>query len=65
MCAHQKSKVLESRSGKLSREVDDSRAMTDQAPAADVIDADLLPETLGIADADGKIRASMRGKYDR
>ena len=61
-----KGKVLQSRSGTLAREVDD-------APAHDRVKrlplnafhAQPLLQAIGISDADGRIKASMRGKYDQ
>ncbi|MBP5320152.1 MAG: SAM-dependent methyltransferase [Kiritimatiellae bacterium] len=61
-----KGKILQSRSGKLAREVDD-------APAHDRVKrlplnafhAQPLLQAIGIADADGRIKVSMRGKYDQ
>ena len=61
-----KGKTLVSRSKPLAREVED-------APAHDHVkrqplqsfDADAYLRVTGIADTDGKIKASMRGKYDQ
>lgn len=61
-----KGKILQSRSGKLSREVED-------APAHDhvknlplnMFHSTPLLKAIGIADGDGKIKVSMRGKYDQ
>ena len=61
-----KGKVLQSRSGKLSREVDN-------APAHDRVKhlpLNAFPSTpllraINIADGEGRIKASMRGKYDQ
>jgi hypothetical protein len=61
-----KGKELVSRSKPLAREVD-------EAPAHDHVkrqplqsfDADALLRVTGIADADGRIKPSMRGKYDQ
>jgi hypothetical protein len=61
-----KGKALESRSGRLSRAVDDQQGhdRVKRQPLT-VFDSDLLLKTLGIADAEGHVRASMRGKYDQ
>ncbi len=61
-----KGKVLLSRSKPLARTVE-------EAPAHDHVkhqplqafDADILLRVIGIADGEGRIRASMRGKYDQ
>ncbi|MEI7898878.1 MAG: SAM-dependent methyltransferase, partial [bacterium] len=61
-----KGKALESRSAKMERAVDD-------APAHDRVkrqpltsfDSIALLKAIEIADADGRIKASMRGKYDQ
>ncbi len=61
-----KGKALESRSAKLERTVE-------EAPAHDRVkrqpltsfDSAALLKAVGIADADGRLKASMRGKYDQ
>ncbi len=61
-----KGKVLESRSSQMARPVDvlQGHDRVKRQPLTS-FDSDTLLKALGIADADGKIRASMRGKYDQ
>jgi len=61
-----KGKVLESRSARLSREVQEapSHDRVKQQPLT-AFDSAALLKAVGIADADGRIKASMRGKYDQ
>ncbi len=61
-----KGKVLQSRSGKLARQLDEAPAhdRAKNVPLNAFHSATLL-RVLGISDADGKIKASMRGKYDQ
>jgi SAM-dependent methyltransferase len=61
-----KGKALESRSAKLERAVDDEPAhdRVKQQPLTSFDSAALL-KAIEIADADGRIKASMRGKYDQ
>ena len=61
-----KGKVLVSRSAPMTRGVEDAPAhdRAKQQPLTS-FDADALLKALDIADADGRIKASMRGKYDQ
>ena len=61
-----KGKVLESRSGKMARVVDEQPGhdRVKRQPLTSFDSAALL-KALDIADADGRIKASMRGKYDQ
>ena len=61
-----KGKALESRSTKLERAVDDAPAhdRVKKQPLTSFESAALL-KAIEIADADGRIKASMRGKYDQ
>lgn len=61
-----KGKALISRSGRMARKVD-ARQGHDRVKRQPLTAFDAVPllKTLGIADADGNIRASMRGKYDQ
>ncbi len=61
-----KGKALESRSGKMAREVEDalSHDRVKRQPLTS-FDSLALLKAVGIADADGRIKASMRGKYDQ
>ena len=61
-----KGKALISRSGRMTRKVDERQGhdRVKRQPLTAFDSAPLL-KTLGIADADGNIRASMRGKYDQ
>ena len=61
-----KGKALVSRSAPMAREVEDAPAhdRAKQQPLT-AFDADALLKALDIADADGRIKASMRGKYDQ
>ncbi|HQA39330.1 MAG TPA: hypothetical protein PLU38_08185, partial [Kiritimatiellia bacterium] len=61
-----KGKFLESRSSPMARDVDEQQGhdRVKRQPLTDFDSAALL-KALGIADADGRIRASMRGKYDQ
>lgn len=61
-----KGKALESRSAKMDRAVDEALAhdRVKQQPLS-AFDSAALPKAVGIADSDGRIRASMRGKYDQ
>jgi hypothetical protein len=61
-----KGKVLESRSGKMARAVDEQPAhdRVKRQPLT-AFDSAALLKALEIADADGRIKASMRGKYDQ
>jgi len=61
-----KGKVLESRSAEMSRVVDakPSHDRVKQQPLTS-FDSSALLRVLGIAGADGKIKASKRGKYDQ
>lgn len=61
-----KGKALESRSAKMDRAVDEALAhdRVKQQPLT-AFDSAALLKAVGIADSDGRIRASMRGKYDQ
>jgi hypothetical protein len=61
-----KGKALESRSAKMDRSVEDapSHDRVKQQPLTSFESSALL-KAVGIADADGRIKASMRGKYDQ
>ena len=61
-----KGKVLESRSGKMERAVEEQPGhdRVKRQPLA-AFDSMALLKALGIADADGHVKASMRGKYDQ
>jgi len=61
-----KGKALESRSGKMERVVDEEPGhdRVKRQPLTSFDSAALL-KAVGIADADGRIKASMRGKYDQ
>ena len=61
-----KGKVLESRSGKMARVVDEEMGhdRVKRQPLT-AFDSAALLRALDIADADGRIKASMRGKYDQ
>lgn len=61
-----KGKVLESRSGKMARAVDEEMGhdRVKRQPLTSFDSAALL-KALEIADSDGRIKASMRGKYDQ
>jgi hypothetical protein len=61
-----KGKVLESRSAKMERAVDEAPAhdRAKQQPLT-AFDSSALLKAVEIADADGRIKASMRGKYDQ
>jgi SAM-dependent methyltransferase len=61
-----KGKMLESRSGKMERPVDEQPGhdRVKRQPLT-AFDATALLQALEIADADGRIKASMRGKYDQ
>ncbi len=61
-----KGKVLESRSAKMERAVDEQPAhdRVKRQPLTSFESAALL-KAIEIADADGRIKASMRGKYDQ
>ncbi|MEI8243096.1 MAG: SAM-dependent methyltransferase [bacterium] len=61
-----KGKELVSRSKPLAREVDESPAHDHvKRQPLQSFDADALLRVTGIADADGRIKPSMRGKYDQ
>lgn len=61
-----KGKVLQSRSGKLSRAVEEApqHDRVKRLPLNAFHSAPLL-HAIGIADADGRLKVSMRGKYDQ
>lgn len=61
-----KGKALESRSAKMEREVEEAQAhdRVKQQPLT-AFDSAALLKAVGIADADGRVKASMRGKYDQ
>ena len=61
-----KGKALESRSGKMERVVDEQPAhdRVKKQPLT-AFDSVALLKAIEIADADGRIKASMRGKYDQ
>jgi len=61
-----KGKALESRSAKMERAVEEAPAhdRVKQQPLTS-FDSSALLKAIEIADADGRIRASMRGKYDQ
>jgi hypothetical protein len=61
-----KGKALVSRSGKMARPVEEQpeHDHVKKQPLT-AFDSALLLKTLDIADADGRIKASMRGKYDQ
>jgi SAM-dependent methyltransferase len=61
-----KGKVLVSRSAPMTREVDEAPAhdRVKQQPLSS-FDSSALLKAIDIADADGRIKASMRGKYDQ
>jgi SAM-dependent methyltransferase len=61
-----KGKVMESRSAKMDRPVDEQPGhdRVKRQPLTS-FDSDALLKAIGIADADGRIKASMRGKYDQ
>ncbi len=61
-----KGKTLESRSAKMERAVEAEPAhdRVKQQPLT-AFDSGALLKAVGIADADGRIKASMRGKYDQ
>jgi SAM-dependent methyltransferase len=61
-----KGKVLESRSGKMARAVDEQPGhdRVKRQPLT-AFDSTALLKALEIADADGRIKASMRAKYDQ
>ena len=61
-----KGKALESRSAKMERAVEETPAhdRVKQQPLTS-FDSSALLKAIEIADADGRIRASMRGKYDQ
>jgi len=61
-----KGKVLESRSAKMERVADEEPAH-DRVKRQPLTSFDAIPllKAVGIADADGRIKVSMRGKYDQ
>jgi len=61
-----KGKALESRSGKMARPVEEQPGhdRVKKQPLTE-FDSAVLLKALDIADADGRIKASMRGKYDQ
>lgn len=61
-----KGKALESRSAKMERPVEETPAhdRVKHQPLT-AFDSAALLKAIGIADADGRIKASMRGKYDQ